>query len=60
MSIRLAPAHPVLRRGFVIMEINRKPTATVADYERVVGAARTGDVLADLLLRSDEWDSDRS
>jgi serine protease Do len=39
-------AHQVLRRGFVIVEINRKPTPTVADYERLVGAARRGDVLA--------------
>ncbi len=39
-------AHQVLRRGFVIMEINRKPTPTVADYQRLVGAARRGDVLA--------------
>jgi serine protease Do len=39
-------AHQVLRRGFVIVEINRRPTPTVADYERLVGAARRGDVLA--------------
>ncbi len=39
-------ANQVLRRGLIIMEINRKPTATVAEYERVVGAARAGDVLA--------------
>jgi serine protease Do len=39
-------AHQVLRRGFVIVEINRKPTPTVADYERLVGAARRADVLA--------------
>ena len=39
-------AHQVLRRGFVIMEVNRKPTLSVADYERIVGAARPGDVLA--------------
>jgi serine protease Do len=39
-------AHQVLRRGFVIMEVNRKPTNTVAEYERLVGAARRGDVLA--------------
>jgi len=39
-------ARQVLRRGFVIVEINRKPTPTVAEYERVVGAARPGDVLA--------------
>jgi serine protease Do len=39
-------AHQVLRRGFVIMEVNRKPTRTVAEYQRIVGAARPGDVLA--------------
>ena len=39
-------AHQVLRRGFVITEVNRKPTLRVADYERIVGAARPGDVLA--------------
>jgi serine protease Do len=35
-----------VRRGFVITEINRKPVRTVADYNRIVGAARPGDVLA--------------
>ncbi len=35
-----------IRRGFVIMEINRKPVASVADYQRIVSAARPGDVLA--------------
>jgi len=39
-------ARQVLRRGFVIMEVNRKPTPTVADYERMVGAAKRGDALA--------------
>jgi serine protease Do len=39
-------AHQVLRRGFVIMEVNRKPATTVMEYERIVGAARAGDVLA--------------
>jgi S1-C subfamily serine protease len=39
-------ARQVLRRGFVIVEVNRRPTPTVADYERIAGAARTGDVLA--------------
>ncbi len=39
-------AHQVLRRGFVIMEVNRQPTPTVADYQRIVAAARPGDVLA--------------
>ena len=35
----------LLRRGFVIMEINRRPVRTVADYERHVRSARPGDVL---------------
>ena len=37
---------PSMRRGFVIMEINRRPVRTVADFDRLVAAARTGDVLA--------------
>ena len=36
----------LLRRGFVIMEINKRPIASVADYQRVVAAARPGDILA--------------
>jgi S1-C subfamily serine protease len=36
----------VLRRGLVIMEINRRAVTTVAEYDRLVGAARAGDVLA--------------
>ncbi len=35
-----------MRRGFVILEINRRPVRSVADYERIVSAARPGDVLA--------------
>ena len=35
-----------VRRGFVIMEINRRPVRTVADYQRIVSAAKPGDVLA--------------
>jgi serine protease Do len=37
---------PAMRRGFVIMEINRQPVQSVADYERIVGASRAGDALA--------------
>jgi serine protease Do len=37
---------PAIRRGFVIMEINRQPVRTVADFARLVSAARTGDALA--------------
>jgi len=36
----------LLRRGFVIMEINKRPIASVAEYQRVVAAARPGEVLA--------------
>ena len=39
-------ARQVLRRGFVILEVNRRPTPTMAEYQRIVGAARTGDALA--------------
>jgi serine protease Do len=39
-------AHQALRRGQIIMEVNRKPTTTVAAFERAVGAAKAGDVLA--------------
>jgi serine protease Do len=35
----------LLRRGLVIMEINKRPIATVADYQRIVAAARPGDIL---------------
>ena len=35
----------LLRRGFVIMEINRRPIRSVSDYEKQVAAARPGDVL---------------
>ena len=36
----------LLRRGFVIMEINKRPIVSVADYERVVATAKAGDILA--------------
>ncbi len=35
-----------VRRGFVIMEINRKPVRSIDDYHRLLAAARPGDVLA--------------
>jgi serine protease Do len=48
--IRLDPAGaafvPAMRRGFVIMEINRQPVRSSAEFQRVVAAARTGDALA--------------
>jgi len=37
---------PAMRRGFVIMEINRQPVRTQADVQRVLAAARIGDALA--------------
>jgi serine protease Do len=36
----------LLRRGFVIMEINKRPITSVAEYQRLVAAARPGEVLA--------------
>jgi serine protease Do len=36
----------LLRRGFVIMEINKRPIASVAEFQRVVSAAKPGDILA--------------
>ena len=48
--VRIDPAGaafvPAMRRGFVIMEINRQPVRSVADFARIVAAARTGDALA--------------
>jgi len=35
-----------IRRGFVIMEINRRAVRSLADYQRAVAAAKPGDVLA--------------
>jgi serine protease Do len=35
-----------IRRGFVIIEINRKPVRSVATFQEIVSAARPGDVLA--------------
>jgi serine protease Do len=50
MVVRVDPAAasfvPAMRRGFVIMEINREPVRTPGDFQRVMNAARTGDVLA--------------
>jgi serine protease Do len=39
-------AYQLLRRNYVILEVNRKPTPNVAAYQRIVEAARPGDVLA--------------
>ena len=35
-----------IRANFVIAQVNRKPVPTVAEYEKVMAAARPGDVLA--------------
>jgi serine protease Do len=43
---QVGPSYAVLRRGLVIMEINRQPTSTVAAYERLLSASKPGDVLA--------------
>jgi serine protease Do len=40
------PAHQVLRRGLVIMEINRRPVRSLAEYQQVLAGVRGGDVLA--------------
>jgi serine protease Do len=37
---------PALRRGFIVMEINRQPVQGPADFQRIVSAARVGDALA--------------
>ena len=39
-------ARQALRRGFVILEINRRPTPTVAEYQKIVEASKPGDILA--------------
>jgi serine protease Do len=38
--------HALLRRGFVIMEINKRAIGSVADYDKVLSTVRAGDVLA--------------
>jgi serine protease Do len=37
---------PPIRRGYVVMEINRQPVRSAADFQRIVAAAHRGDVLA--------------
>ena len=39
-------ARQLLRRGFVILEVNRQPIATVAEYQRIVEASKPGEALA--------------
>jgi serine protease Do len=47
---RVEPARasfvPSIRRGFIIMEINRQPVRSVAEFQRLVSAARSGEALA--------------
>ena len=35
-----------IERGAVVLEINRRPVTSAADYNRLTAGARTGDVLA--------------
>jgi serine protease Do len=34
-----------VQRGTVLIEVNRQPVVSVADYRRAAGAARAGDIL---------------
>ena len=36
----------LLRRGLIIMEINKRPVKTVPAYQKIVSSARPGDILA--------------
>jgi serine protease Do len=40
------PSNQALRPQFVILEVNRQPTRSVLEYQRVVGNLRPGDVVA--------------
>ena len=42
----MGPAHQALRRGIVILEINRRPTRSLLEYQQTVGRLRAGEVLA--------------
>jgi len=37
---------PAMRRGFIVMEINRQPVRSTTDFARLVTAARPGETLA--------------
>jgi serine protease Do len=39
-------AYGLLQRGMVVLEINREPVRSIADYNRIVAAARPGTALA--------------
>jgi serine protease Do len=47
---RVEPMSPAfdaeIERGAVVLEINRRPVTSTADYSRLTASARTGDVLA--------------
>ena len=52
-GVRVSRADPAgaafsagVHNGFVIMEINRRPIRSLADYQRTIAAAKAGDVLA--------------
>ena len=50
----LSPASDAaIARGHVVLEINRRPVATVDDFRREVASARPGDVLAFYLYNPD-------
>lgn len=47
----LSPAYDAeIERGFVILEINRRPVTSVADYRRLTEAAKPGQALAFFVL----------
>ncbi len=52
---RVEPMSPAfdaeIERGQVLLEINRQPVRSVQDYQRLVGQARPGDVLAFYLYK---------
>ena len=37
---------PAMRRGFIVMEINRQPVRSAAEFQRTLAAARPGETLA--------------
>ena len=40
------PARQDLRRGMIIMEINRRPTPSVAEYDRILASVKRGEAVA--------------
>jgi serine protease Do len=36
---------PAIRRGYIVMEVNRQPVRSASDFERILAAARPGDTL---------------